>query len=64
MPDDCRRIAQAETQLLLDALHAWLPVTMETLSRKSESTAAILYVLNRWQALVRYCDDGTIELDN
>ena len=25
---------------------------------------AILYALNRWQALTRYCDDGRIEIDN
>jgi transposase len=49
---------------LLDALQAWLRTIMETLSRKSDTTAAILYVLNRWQALVRYCDDGPIEIDN
>lgn len=25
---------------------------------------AILYALNRWQALTCYCDDGRIEIDN
>jgi len=25
---------------------------------------AINYALGRWQALVRYCDDGSIEIDN
>lgn len=25
---------------------------------------AILYALNRWQALTRYCDDGRVEIDN
>lgn len=25
---------------------------------------AILYALNRWQALTRYCNDGRIEIDN
>ena len=37
---------------------------METLSRKSDTTAAILYALNRWEALTRYVDDGRIEIDN
>lgn len=63
-PDERCRIRQAESRPLLDALQAWLRTTMETLSRKSDTTAAILYALNRWQALVRYCDDGTIEIDN
>lgn len=63
-PDDRCRIRQAEARPLLDALQAWLRMAMETLSRKSDTTAAILYALNRWQALVRYCGDGTIEIDN
>ncbi|VVP23239.1 IS66 family transposase ISCARN48 [Pseudomonas fluorescens] len=25
---------------------------------------AILYALNRWQALTRYCNDGRVEIDN
>jgi len=31
---------------------------------KSDRTAAILYALNRWAALTRYCDDGTLEIDD
>lgn len=38
--------------------------TMAKLSRKSETTAAIPYGLNLWRALVRYCEDGVIEIDN
>ncbi|SPD62578.1 transposase (fragment) (plasmid) [Cupriavidus neocaledonicus] len=37
---------------------------METLSRKSDTSRAILYALNRWEALTRYCDDGRLEIDN
>jgi hypothetical protein len=33
-------------------------------SRKSETAAAIHYALGRWPALVRYCDDGLLEIDN
>lgn len=63
-PDFRWRVRQAEAWPLLDALQTWLRTTMETLSRRSDTTAAILYALNRWQALVRYSDDGTIEIDN
>jgi len=63
-PDERRGIRQAEARPLLDALQTWLCRTMEALSRKSDTTAAILYALNRWKALVRYCDDGIIEIDN
>jgi hypothetical protein len=34
------------------------------LSRKSDTSAAILYALNLWPAPARYCDDGQIEIDN
>jgi hypothetical protein len=34
------------------------------LSRKSDTMAAILYALNRWDALTRYSDNGAIEIDN
>lgn len=37
---------------------------MARLSTKSDTTAAILYALNRWAALTRDCDDGTLEIDN
>ncbi len=37
---------------------------LEKLSRKSDTSAAILYALNLWPALARYCDDGQIEIDN
>jgi transposase len=34
------------------------------LSRKSDTTTAVGYALALWEALVRYCDDGRLELDN
>ena len=37
---------------------------MVRLSTKSDTTAAILYALNRWAALTRYGDDGALEIDN
>lgn len=37
---------------------------MSKLSRKSETTVAFRYALSRWDALVRYIEDGHIEIDN
>jgi hypothetical protein len=37
---------------------------LATLSRKSDTSKAILYALNRWEALTRYCEDGRLEIDN
>ncbi|WP_027782055.1 MULTISPECIES: IS66 family transposase [Burkholderia] len=63
-PDERRAHRQARARPLLDQLHAWLSATLETLSRKSDTSRAILYALNRWEALTRYCDDGHLEIDN
>ncbi|MCK4154192.1 IS66 family transposase [Ralstonia pseudosolanacearum] len=63
-PDERRAYRQTHAKPLLDQLHAWLGATLETLSRKSDSSRAILYALNRWSALTRYCDDGHLEIDN
>ena len=49
---------------LLDSLHLWLEATLAVVSRKSETAEAIRYALGRWRALLRYCDDGRIEIDN
>ena len=63
-PDERRVYRQEHARALLDQLHAWLTTTLETLSRKSDTSRAILYALNRWEALARYCDDGRLEIDN
>jgi hypothetical protein len=39
-------------------------MTLPKLSRKSDTTAAIRYALSLWDALVRYADDGHVEIDN
>jgi len=51
-------------KLLIDDLERWLRATLDKLSRKSDTSAAILYSLNLWPALARHCSDGTIEIDN
>jgi hypothetical protein len=49
---------------LLESLHGWLQDALTRLSAKSETSKAIRYMLDRWQALTRYVDDGRIEMDN
>ena len=49
---------------LLDAMHLWLKASLAKLSRKSDTAAAIHYALTLWDAMVRYVDDGRIEIDN
>ncbi len=63
-PDERLRIRQQQAKPLLASLEAWLKASMARLSTKSDTTAAILYALNRWAALTRYCDNGHLEIDN
>ena len=49
---------------LVSLMRQWFEATLSKLSRKSETTVAIRYALSRWDALLRYTDDGHIEIDN
>ena len=62
--DDRCSIRQTRARPLLDTLQDWLEKQLHRLSRKSEVAAAIRYALARWRALLRYLDDGSIEIDN
>jgi transposase len=59
-----RTIRQARARPLLDSMKIWLETTLAKLSRKSDTAAAIRYALSRWPALMRYADDGQLEIDN
>jgi len=63
-PDERRAVRQSQSKPLLDSLHQWFESTLPKLSRKSDTTAAIRYALSRWDALLRYIEDGRIEIDN
>jgi len=63
-PDERRAARQLQAKPLLDDLERWLHTALATLSRKSDTAAAILYALKLWPALTRYADDGRIEIDN
>jgi transposase len=63
-PEERRQVRQERARPLLDSLHEWLQAALTKLSRKSDTTAAVNYALNRWEALLRYCDDGRLEIDN
>jgi len=63
-PDQRQQVRDERARPLLIALHEWFKTTLTRVSRKSEIAAAIGYALARWPALVRYCEDGRIEIDN
>jgi hypothetical protein len=55
---------QARAKPLIDELRSWLEKSLSSLSKKSETAAAIRYTLSHWRALTRYVDDGLLEIDN
>lgn len=55
---------QSQSKSLLASLHEWLVEKSATLSKKSRLGEAFAYVLNQWDALCHYCDDGLAEPDN
>jgi transposase len=63
-PDERRRLRKEQSRPLLDDLKAWLATTKPKLSPRSDLAAAIRYALGRWTALLRYVDDGRLEIDN
>lgn len=63
-PAERKQVRQARSRPLLESMHAWLKATMGNLSRKSDVARAIHYALERWPALLRFCEDGRIEIDN
>ncbi|MGG5890634.1 IS66 family transposase [Falsiroseomonas sp. HC035] len=64
-PPDLRRAGrQGQSRPLVEALFAWLSEQLARLPGGSPTAGAIRYALNHRDGLVRFLDDGRIELDN
>jgi transposase len=63
-PEERREVRNTRSRPLLGSLKQWLEETLGKLSRKSDTAMAVRYALGRWEALMRYCDDGRLEIDN
>jgi transposase len=57
-------IRNLRSRPLLETFKQWLEETLGKLSRKSDTAIAVRYALGRWEALLRYCNDGALEIDN
>ena len=62
--EERREIRNARSRPVLESLKQWFEETLGKLSTKSDTTKAIRYALGRWDALMRFCDDGHLEIDN
>jgi len=63
-PAERKVVRQARSKILLTNYLDWINQTLPKLSRKSDTTVALQYTLNHWDALARFVDDGRIEIDN
>ena len=64
LPEERRAVRNERSRPLLESLKQWLDEILGRLSKKSDTAMAVRYALGRWEALLRYCDDGRLEIDN
>jgi hypothetical protein len=57
-------VRQQRTKPLVDGLKTWLEAQLAAVSRKSTIAEAIRYGLGRWDGLIRFLEDGRIEIDS
>jgi transposase len=62
--DERRAARQEKTEPLVAALRGWLETTLARLAGGSTIAQALRYGLNHWDGLVRFLDDGRIEIDS
>ena len=61
--DERRRVRQEKSKPLVMAFRPWLEHQLARVSGKSGIADELRYGLNHWEGLVRFLDDGRIELD-
>ena len=59
-----REVRQEKTKPLVAALRGWLETNLARLAGGSTIAQALRYGLNHWDGLVRFLDDGRIEIDS
>ena len=64
MPQERRRVRQEHSRPLIIELQIWLHEQRARLSKNSDTAKAINYSLNRWDALMRFLDDGRLCMSN
>ena len=63
-PEQRRAARQTLSRPIVDDLRRTLDTRLAQVSRKGRLAVAIRYALTRWDGLIRFLDDGRIELDN
>jgi transposase len=63
-PELRQQLRQAKSLPILDDIKTYLQTERPKVLPKSAIGDAIDYTLNNWDALLRYCQDGDLEIDN
>ncbi|EHP63482.1 Transposase IS66 family protein [Escherichia coli] len=64
LPESERLAVRLQRKALLTSLHEWMVEKNGTLSKKSRLGEAFSYVLNQWDALCYYSDNGLVEAES
>ncbi|MBI3204800.1 MAG: IS66 family transposase [Myxococcales bacterium] len=62
--DERRSLRQELSTTVLDKIRGWLVPTLATEPPSSDLAKAASYLVNQWQALTRFLQDGRLDLDN
>ena len=57
-------VRQAESAPVLERFHRWATDIRPKVPPKTELGKALAYLLEHWEGLTRYLDDGRLEIDN
>jgi hypothetical protein len=63
-PDKKYEARQTLAKPLLEQFKSWLDKSSESVTKEGLLGAAITYSLNQWPKLMRYLDDGRLNIDN
>jgi len=58
------QVRQQHTRPIIEALHAWMALQRSHVPAGSATAKALDYSLRRWEAPVRFLDDGRLPIDN
>ena len=62
--EERRAVRQVRSRAIVTQFEPWLRAKLALVSQKSKLAEAIRYALARWTGLVRFLNDGSIEIDN
>jgi transposase len=58
-----KAVRQEKSRPLIEAMHEWLNAQLPRISKGSDIAKAMRYTLRHWDGLIRFLDDGRLELD-